>query len=99
MEPGKNYLVHAGDWHTFVGEFVEQTTPLLYGFRLVSKVDDTNNGDNWHELVGDVGEARDEATFIDYPQGDELYELPVSIIAMPWVGQLPHKLAKQAEAV
>ena len=92
MIPGNNYLIHSGDWHTWVGTYVKQVTPLLYSFKNLSKIDDTNNGDSWHELVADIGNSRAEATFIHYPNLDEdLYQIPISIIAMPWKGPTPQE--------
>lgn len=88
MKPGKNYLIHAGDWHTFVGRFVEQVSPLLYRFEQVSKISDTNNMDNWQDLCSDKGNARSEASYKHY---DVAATLPISIIAFDWIGDLPKR--------
>ena len=86
MEPGKYYLIHSLDWHTFVGEYAEQVSPLLHRFVAVSKVSNTNNGDNWHELCADEPGTREAATFVHY--ANSAY-LPISIIAFDWIGKLP----------
>ena len=86
MKPGNNYLIHCGDWHTFVGRYVEQVSPLLHRFEDVSKVWDTNNGDNWHDLCNDEPGTREAATFIKY---EVAATMPIAIVAFDWVGDLP----------
>lgn len=89
MEVGKNYLVHCGDWHTFVGRLVRQCTPMLYEFEQVSKIRDTNNGDNWHQLaLGEDLSLRDAA---EYVHSDTPCFMPIAIIAQEWVGELPSR--------
>ena len=88
MDQGKAYLVHAGDYHTFCGRMVEQTTPLLYRFENVSKIRQTNNGDCWDELAAGDEEKRKAC---DYRHFKTACELPISIIAVEWVGELPQE--------
>jgi hypothetical protein len=86
MRIGRNYLCHLGDWHTFVGRCTEQIGPLTYALSHVSKVANTNNGDNWHLLAGGDKRARQQATYIHYTT--EVI-VPLSIAAIEWAGELP----------
>lgn len=86
MTPGKNYLIHCGDWHTFVGRLVQQSTPLLYEFESVSKIKETNNGDCWHDLASGNQGLREAASYEHYKTSTFI---PVSIAAFEWVGLLP----------
>jgi hypothetical protein len=88
MIPGKTYLIHCGDWHTFVGRLVRQSGPLTFEFEQVSKVEDTNSGDNWHELAAGNTEARRRAAYLHYTTA---VFLPLSIAAFEWVGDLPSR--------
>jgi len=88
MEPGKAYLVHLGDWHTFVGRCVKQTGPSTYLFESVSKIHDTNRGDNWEDLAADANEARIAATYRHYSTPASV---PLSIIAFEWKGKTPQE--------
>lgn len=85
---GKNYLFHCGDWHTFVGRFVRFSGGLLCELEQVSKIENTNNGDNWHELAKGNNEARAAASYIHY---DTPAFVPVSIAAFEWFGDLPKR--------
>ena len=88
MKPGDAYLVHCGDWHTFVGRLVEQVSPLLYRFEKCSKISDTNNGDVWHELAAGDAEKREAATYV---HNTTPVFLPVSIAAIEWIGEVPQE--------
>jgi len=89
MQIGKAYLVHCGDWHTFVGRLVEASTPLLYRFESVSKISDTNNGDCWFDLAsGEDKKMRAGATYVHCKQS---VLLPVSIAAIEWAGKTPQE--------
>ena len=93
MESGKAYLIHSGDWHSFVGRYVEQTSPLLHKFESVSKIRETNNGDCWGELAADMNGLREA---IEVSHIYTSFELPISIGAMEWVGQTPQESEKKA---
>jgi hypothetical protein len=86
MKIGSCYLVHCGDWHTFVGRVVSQQGPWLYEFADVSKVSETNNGDCWHGLAAGDKKLRIAATYHHY---DTAVFLPLTIAAVEWVGELP----------
>ena len=86
MRVGKNYIVHCGDWHTFVGRCNELVGSLVYEMVEVSKIDDTRQGDNWHDLAANKGNARRQASYLHY---DTPMCVPLSIAAFEWVGELP----------
>jgi hypothetical protein len=86
MKIGRNYLCHLGDWQTFVGRCTEQIGPLTYVLHDVSKIANTNDGDNWHKLAGGDKNARQQATYAHYTT--EVI-VPLSIAAIEWVGELP----------
>jgi len=88
MEIGKAYLVHVGDWHTFVGRVVAQTGPMTYRLESVSKVCETNDGDNWHELAAGNTAARKKAKYEHYRTP---VILPLSIAAFEYVGKTPQE--------
>ena len=86
MQIGKNYLIHCGDWHTFVGRFEGFVSPILGKFSNVSKIANTNNGDCWEDLcAGDI-DARKKATYKRYPTP---LCCPIAIGCFEWVGDLP----------
>lgn len=86
MEPGKCYLVHCGDWHTFVGRVSRQVGPLLYEMTDVSKVYDTHGGDNWESLAAGDIQARQQAEYRHYTTPALV---PLTIAAFEWAGELP----------
>jgi hypothetical protein len=88
---GKNYLVHCGDWHTYVGRVRDQVGPIVYELEQVSKVEETHGGDNWHLLAAGDKAARDAASYLHY---DTPVCLPLSIAAFEWVGELPPRPRK-----
>jgi hypothetical protein len=88
MEPGKAYIVHCGDWHTFVGRCVKQVGPMTYLFESVSKIHETNAGDNWERLAAGDRDARRAATYRHYAVPATV---PLSIIAFEWVGETPQE--------
>ncbi len=96
METGQAYLVHFGDWYTFVGRVVKQCGPFTYLMESVSKCSDTNNGDVWQAMAGGDKRLREAATWVhtppakDRPNGVRLV-LPLTIAAFEWVGELPWK--------
>lgn len=88
MEVGKAYLVHCGDWHTICGRVVRQVGPFTYLMEGVSKIAETNNGDNWHDLAAGDAEARKAATYRHYKT---IAIVPLSILAFEWIGKLPQE--------
>lgn len=88
MEIGQAYLVHCGDWHTFVGRVVAQIGPMTYKLEAVSKISDTNAGDNWHKLAEGDKKARDAATYVHFKTP---CVIPLAIAAFEWVGKLPQE--------
>jgi hypothetical protein len=88
MEIGKAYMVHCGDWHTFVGRVVGQISPYVYLMESVSKVSDTNAGDVWHLLVSGDASARKKATYVHYATRATV---PLTVAAFEWVGKLPQE--------
>lgn len=87
MEPGKAYLIHGGDWHTFVGRVVRQCGPMLYELEKVSKID-TNNGDCWHELAAGDERLRKACTYFHFTTPAVL---PLTIAAFEWAGRVPQE--------
>lgn len=88
MKIGKRYLVHLGDWHTFVGEVAEQLGPLTYELRWASKVDLTHaGGDVWDRYCAGDADVRAAAQHWHYPGAAVV---PLSIVAMEYTGDLPH---------
>lgn len=88
MEPGKAYLMHCGDWHSFVGRVVCQTAPFTYKFESLSKIADTRNGDCWEKLAAGDERLRNEA---DYRHYTTPVILPLTIAAIEWVGSTPQE--------
>jgi len=86
MTPGKAYLMHQGDWHTFVGRCVEQTGPFTYLFHHVSQIMDTRNGANWNDLQAGNKAARKAA---EYRHESTPQEFPLTIRAGLWIGKTP----------
>ncbi len=86
MEVGKAYLIHCGDWHTFVGRLKAHATPLLCEFENVSKITNTNNDDVWHALAAGDERLRGEASYEHYTTP---VFLPIAIAAFEWVGKVP----------
>tara|TARA_Y100001963_G_scaffold160186_1_gene268751 strand:- start:1806 stop:2285 length:480 start_codon:yes stop_codon:yes gene_type:complete len=88
MIEGKSYLIHEGDWHTFVGRLVRQVSPLIFEFESVSKVRDTNNGDCWHDLASGDATLRKAC---DYTHYTTPVFLPLAIGAFEWIGKTPQE--------
>lgn len=88
MEIGKAYLVHCGDWHTFVGRCVGMISPVVYLMEGVSKICETNNGDNWHLLAAGDEAARKKATYAHYTTN---MVVPLAIGAFEWLGRTPQE--------
>lgn len=88
METGKVYLIHCGDWHSFVGRVVSQTGPHTYLMESCSKVCDTGAGDVWHLLCAGDKQARKRATYAHYHK-----PVPVvlSIVCFEWDGLPPQE--------
>ena len=86
METGKAYLIHCGDWHTFVGRCVGHVGPHTYKLEKASKIRDTTNGDVWHLLAAGDAAARKKADYIHY---ETSVILPLAIVAFEWVGKTP----------
>jgi hypothetical protein len=90
MRIGSAYLVHCGDWHTFVGRVTEQLGPFTYAMSGASKIDNTNNNDNWHILAAGDKLARKAANYFHCET--ELI-IPLTIAAMEWAGKTPSEEA------
>jgi len=88
MEIGKAYLVHCGDWHTFVGRCVAMISPVVYTMESVSKITETHDGDNWHLLAGGSQEARKKASYL---HSTTRLIIPLTIAAHEWVGKTPQE--------
>jgi hypothetical protein len=92
MRVGKCYLVHCGDWHTYVGRVREQLGPLTYELEQVSKIAKTNttenSGDVWHFLADGDEQLRAGCEYRHYKTPAVL---PLSIAAIEWVGKLPQE--------
>ena len=87
MEIGKAYLIHCGDWHTFVGRVVRQCGPFTYVMDSCSKLD-TQQGDIWHDLAaGD--ERRRKACSYWHDKGERIVVL--SITCVEWKGKTPQE--------
>lgn len=89
MEIGLAYLIETVDWFGWVGRVSRQVGPWEYEFVSVSKIAETNHGDNWHDLaVGDEA-ARKAASY-------KHYKVPVilgmGVVAkILWVGKTPQE--------
>lgn len=88
MITNQNYLIHSAQGHTWVGQFVRQTTATLYLFTNVSKISQTNNDDNWHELAVGNSQAREDASYIHYEVD---MNICIAVCAMDWKGDLPKR--------
>ena len=88
MRTGTAYLIHSGDWHTFVGRVVGQLGPGTYELEKVSKIADTNNGDCWELLAAGDAELRRVCTYRHYKT---TAVIPLVIAAFEWVGDLPQE--------
>lgn len=88
MEIGKCYLIHCGDWHTFVGRVVKKSGPSTYIMECVSKISETNNGDCWEELAAGNKRLRAACNYKHYKVGAIV---PLVIIAFEWIGKLPQE--------
>lgn len=87
MEVGKAYLIHCGDWHTFVGRIVRQTGPFTYVMTSCSKLD-TRDGDVWHLLAAGDKRRRKNAEYW-HDKTERLVVL--SITALEWIGETPQE--------
>lgn len=90
MEIGKAYLVHCGDWHTICGRVAKQVGPFTYLLRKVSKIAETNDGDNWEKLTSGDKQAREKATYKHYTV-DTI--VPLNVLSFEWIGLLPQEEA------
>lgn len=88
MEVGKAYIVHGGDWHTFVGRVVRQVSPLVYEMGMGSKIIETNNGDVWNEMAAGDKRLREAA---GYAHIKTTLIVPLTIAAIEWVGKTPQE--------
>lgn len=89
MRVGHTYLIHLGDWHTFVGRVKEQLGPLTYALESASKVDLEHIGDRWDDLCkGRDAELRANARYWHY-EGEVV--VPLSIVAIQWHGKTPQE--------
>ena len=101
MRIGQAYLVHLGDWHTFVGLVSDQLGPLTYEMEFASKVDLEGDGstahphigDRWHEFCQGDRTIRRQARYWHQPLK---IVVPLSIVAIEYAilpgewGGLPH---------
>lgn len=90
MEIGQAYLLFCGDWHAFVGRVVAQIGPFTYRLESVSKIAETNNGDNWEKLAAGDKQERKRATYRHYTTPAVV---PLTIAAFEWTGKLPQEEA------
>jgi hypothetical protein len=89
MRVGQAYLIHLGDWHTFVGRVKEQLGPLTYALESASKVDIEHLGDMWQELCDPKrSQIRTDAFYWHYT-GEVI--VPLSIAAIEWHGPTPQE--------
>lgn len=95
MRIGQSYLVHLGDWHTFVGRVCDQLGPLTYEMEFASKVDIENQGDRWNALCAGDETLRKAARYWHQPGK---IVVPLSIVAMEWLGDLEHPDAPKTRA-
>ena len=95
MKIGVNYLIHCGDWHTFVGRCVGQVGPLIFEFEQVSKICETNNGDVWDRLAAGDEKLREACEYRHY---ETPVFLPLSIVAFEWLGDLPQETFGEANS-
>lgn len=93
MEIGKIYLIHCGDWHSFVGRVVRQTGPFTYVMSSCSKLD-TQNGDVWHKLCAGDKRLR-EACRYWHSKGERIVVL--SITAEEWEGETPQEAGYEGQ--
>lgn len=96
MRIGQCYLIHCGDWHTFVGRVVAQIGPGTYELECVSKISETNNGDCWGQLAAGNKTLRKACSYVHTPRNPETKEwlkavIPLVIAAFEWVGKLPQE--------
>jgi hypothetical protein len=89
MEIGKCYLIHCGDWHTYVGRVTAQVGPMTYRMEGVSKICETNNGDCWDELTAGNERLRAACSYKHYKVPAAV---PLTIIAFEWAGKLPQEM-------
>jgi len=88
MEIGKAYLIHCGDWHTFVGRVAEQTGPFTYKMASCSKLD-TNQGDVWSDLCLEKNESMRRQCRYWHDHTPRLCVLSIS--ALEWEGKTPQE--------
>lgn len=89
MEPGKAYLIITVDWFAWVGRMVKPVGPFEYEFESVSKVSETNNGDNWAALCKGDKRAREAATYMHY---EVKALLGIGAVAkIEWIGKTPQE--------
>jgi hypothetical protein len=86
METGKAYLIHCGDWHTFVGRVVRQVGPSTYLLEGCSKISETNNGDVWFDMAAGDKKLRKAATYV---HAKTPLVIPLVIAAVLWEGKTP----------
>lgn len=86
MEVGKAYLIHCGDWHTFVGRVTRQVGPFVYEMEKSSKLD-TNAGDVWNQLAAGKDKAMRRACTYWHDSTPRLVVLNIS--ALEWLGKTP----------
>ena len=89
MEAGKAYLIETVDWFAWVGRVKRQIGPWEYEMEKCSKISNTNNGDNWHELAAGNIEARKAATYLHYKTA---VILGMGVVAkIEWEGKTPQE--------
>lgn len=89
MRIGKCYIVHCGDWHSYVGRCSEQIgTGAIFEFDKASKIHETNNGDCWEKLAAGDKQLRAACTYRHHTTPTVI---PLVIAAIEWLGNLPQE--------
>jgi hypothetical protein len=94
MEIGQTYLIETVDWFAWVGRVKKQVGPWEYEFTSVSKIAETNNGDNWHEIAAGDEEARKAATYKHYKETSDGRGVILGmgvVNKIPWEGLTPQE--------
>lgn len=94
MEIGQCYLLETVDWFAWVGRVHKQVGPWEYEFDSVSKICETNNGDNWEKLAAGDMESRRKATYRHYRPTSDGRRLILGmgvVCKIPWEGNTPQE--------
>lgn len=93
MQIGKVYLLETVDWFAWVGRVKRQIGPWEYEFQSLSKICQTNDGDNWEKLAAGDMAARLRATYRHYADDPEQpHILGLGVVAkLAWTGKTPQE--------